>query len=255
MRVEIVLTPAEVALLPQRDLRGTTCVVFDVLRATSTLLTAFAHGARRIHPVRTVEEARELRRTTLPDALLGGERQGTRIDGFDLGNSPLEYTSERVSGRDIVMTTTNGTLALQACAGAAVVHAGALLNLDALAAALNGSASPAQTLFLVCAGTGEHFALEDGLAAAALLSRLEADAPISDAGKLLEHLHQPGRNHPLSTLQASSNGRHLAEIGLAKDVEYCAQVSCLQILATMQSGVLQLVPDDATPVSKPWRES
>ena len=248
MRVEIVLTPAEVALLPQRDLRGATCVVFDVLRATSTLLTAFAHGARRIHPVRTVEEARELRRTGLPDALLGGERQGARIEGFDLGNSPLEYTPDRVRGRDIVMTTTNGTLALQACAGASVVHAGALLNLDALAAALNGAASPPQTLFLVCAGTGEHFALEDGFAAGALLSRLKADAPASDAGKLLDHLLQAGRDDPLGTLRASSNGRHLAEIGLAKDVEYCARISCFNILATMQAGVLQLVPDDGTPV-------
>ena len=244
MRVEIVLTPAEVALLPQRDLRGATCVVFDVLRATSTLLTAFARGARRIYPVRTVEEARELRRTSLPDALLGGERQGRRIDGFDLGNSPLEYTSERVGGRDIVMTTTNGTLALQACAGAATVLAGALLNLDALAAALNGSDSPPRTLFLVCAGTGEHFALEDGLAAAALLSRLRADTPTSDAGKLLEHLHRAGSDNPLGTLQASSNGRHLTEIGLANDVEYCARLSSLATLATMQAGVLQLVPDD-----------
>ena len=248
MRVEIVLTPTEIAGLPHRDLRGATCVVFDVLRATSTLLTAFAHGARRIHPVRTVEAARELRSTHLPDALLGGERQGARIDGFDLGNSPLEYTADRVGGRDIVMTTTNGTRALQACAGADAVHAGALLNLDALAAALNRADPPPRTLLLVCAGTGEHFALEDGWAAAALLARLHADPPASDAGQLLAAWYRAAGDSPLGTLQASRNGRHLAEIGQAGDVEYCAQVARLDVLATMQAGVLQRVATDGTPV-------
>ena len=241
MHVEIVLTPAEIARLPQRDLSGATCVVFDVLRATSTMLTAFARGARRIYPVRTVEEARELRRASPPGALLlGGERNGLRLEGFDLGNSPLEYTADRVSGREIVMTTTNGTVALQACAGAAAVYAGAFLNLDALAAALSAPGSAPQALYLICAGSGEQFALEDGLAAAALLSRLRVSPPVPDAGRLLEALHRTAGADPLGILQSSSNGRRLAEIGLEKDVEYCAQVSCLDTLATMREGVLQL---------------
>ena len=238
MRVEIVLTPAEIALLPQQDLTAATCVVFDVLRATSTMLTALAHGARRIYPVRTVEEARELR-LRLPDALLGGERHGLRLEGFDLGNSPLEYTAGRVAGRDIVMTTTNGTVALQACAGAATVHAGAFLNLAALAAALGSPASAPEVLYLVCAGSGPEFALEDGLAAAALLSRLRPDPPLPDAARLLEALHQADGQDPLRILQSSSNGRRLAEIGLAGDVEYCAQVSRCDVLATMREGILQ----------------
>ena len=246
MHVEIVLTPAEIARLPQQDLREATCVVFDVLRATSTMLTAFAHGARRIHPVRTVEEARERRRENPPGAfLLGGERNGLRIDGFDLGNSPLEYTAERVNGREIVMTTTNGTVALQACAGAAAVHAGAFLNLEALAATLGAPGSTPQVLYLVCAGSGEHFALEDGLAAAALLSRLRPRQPVPDAGRLLEALHRTAGSDPLGILRSSSNGRRLAEIGLGGDVEYCAQVSCLDVLATMREGVLQPARDAA----------
>ena len=241
MRVEIVLTPAEIARLPRQDLTGATCVVFDVLRATSTMLTAFAHGARRIYPVRTVEEALELRRASAPGALLlGGERKGWRIDGFDLGNSPLEYTPDRVNGRDIVMTTTNGTVALQACAGAAAVYAGAFLNLEALAGALNASGSIPQALYLVCAGSGEEFALEDGLAAAALLARLRASPPVADAARLLEALHRSAGDDPLGILRSSSNGRRLVEIGLEGDVEYCARVSCLDTLATMREGVLQL---------------
>ena len=133
MRVEAVLTPAEIALLPRRDLSDATCVVFDVLRATSTILTALFNGATRVYPVGTTAEAFTLRDTRLPAALLGGERGGVRIEGFDLGNSPREYTPEIVSGRDIITTTTNGTVALRACAGARTVFAGALLNLRALA--------------------------------------------------------------------------------------------------------------------------
>ena len=238
MRVEIVLTPAEIALLPQQDLTGATCVVFDVLRATSTMLTALAHGARRIYPVRTVEEAHELC-LHLPAALLGGERHGLRLEGFDLGNSPLEYTAERVADQDIVMTTTNGTVALQACAAAATVYAGAFLNLAALAAALNAPALTPEVLYLVCAGSGSQLALEDGLAAAALLSRLQPSPPLSDAARLLEALHQAVGHDPLGILQSSSNGRRLAEIGLARDVEYCAQVSHCDVVATMRDGILQ----------------
>ena len=251
MHVEIVLTPAEIARLPQRDLRGATCVVFDVLRATSTMLTAFAYGARRIYPVRTIAEARELRRTSLPEALLGGERHGVRIEGFDLGNSPLEYTADQVADQDIVMTTTNGTVALQACAQAAAVYAGAFLNLDALADALGAPGVAPAALFLICAGSGEDFALEDGLAAAALLARLATAGPVPDAGRLLEALHRSAGEHPLSVLQSSSNGRRLAELGLAHDVEYCARVSSLNTLAIMRGGILQSVGNHGSPTGEP----
>ena len=98
MKVEVILTPAEIALTGRGETcSAATCVVFDVLRATSTMLTALAHGARRIYPVSTVAEAWNLKRMKLPDALLGGERNGVRIEGFDLGNSPCEYDAR--SGR------------------------------------------------------------------------------------------------------------------------------------------------------------
>ena len=112
-----------------------------------------------------------------PDALLGGERGGRRIEGFHLGNSPLEYTRETVADRDIIMTTTNGTVALRACAGrGGSASTGAWLNIAAVTdvPARAGSESR-NTLLLVCAGTESRFALEDGLAAGALLlARLQA---------------------------------------------------------------------------------
>ena len=246
MKVEVVLTPAEIALLPQRDLSAATCVVFDVLRATSTILTALFNGARRIYPVLTVEEALGLRDKRSSGALLGGERGGVRIDGFDLGNSPREYTSEAVAGRDIITTTTNGTVALRACEEAQQVLAGAFLNLRALAAFLIAG-DPAH-IVLVCAGTGERFALEDGLAAGALISLLAArreerqpakDLELDDASSAVLALYKRWRDRPLAAMQASENGRRLAEIGLDGDIEWCARESPMDWIAVMREGALE----------------
>ena len=240
MRADVVLTPAEIALLPTRDLSGATCIVFDVLRATSTMLTALSNGARRIFPVASVQEAWDQQRSRLPGALIGGEQGGRRIDGSDLGNSPAEYRRDVVAGRDIVMTTTNGTVALQACAAAAEVYAGALLNLDALCALIRRR--PPERLFLVCAGSGSEFALEDGLAAGALLARLSPSGSRGDACRLVETLHQTVGADFGTALQTSSNGRHLADIGLAADVAYCAQDSSIRIVGELRAGALETVP-------------
>src|SRR5690606_10902414 len=146
-------------------------------RATSSMITGLEHGAAEIHPVRTVEEALALR-ASLPDALLGGERHGDRIDGFDLGNSPLEYLE--VAGRRIITTTTNGTIALCACLGAQRVLVAALLNLAALVMEIR-RAQP-EHLMLVCAGTFADFALEDAFGAGLLL-RMLGQAELTDAAQ------------------------------------------------------------------------
>jgi len=107
--------------IPQGSVAGGIAVVIDVLRASTTIITALAHGAAGVRPALTTEQARELAAGSGagPAMLLGGERGGLRIDGFDLGNSPLEYAPARVAGRRIVITTTNGTAALDACGAAA----------------------------------------------------------------------------------------------------------------------------------------
>lgn len=240
MRVETILTPAEIAVLPARDLGDAVCVVFDVLRATSTILTALANGARRIYPVQTVQEARRLQRDHLPAALLGGERGGVRIEGFQLGNSPREYAREMVAGRDIITTTTNGTVALRACLGAKEVLAGAWLNLDALAAFLLGGGRDIRRLLLVCAGTGDRFALEDGLAAGALLARLAAREPaMDDASQLVLSFHQALGAEPLQAMQKAENGRKLLQIGLGADVEWCAHSTAVSWIGKMQGEALE----------------
>jgi 2-phosphosulfolactate phosphatase len=235
MHIDAALTPADIALLPQRDLSGTTCVVFDVLRATSSMITGLASGATEIHPVCTIDEARALK-LQLPDAVLGGERNGDLIPGFDVGNSPSEYTA--LAGRRIITTTTNGTVALRACEGAERVLVAAILNLGAVAAALRAQAP--KKVLLVCAGTFETFALEDGYAAGLLIGELDP-VIVTDAARTLERL-AVGYPDPLSALRSARNGQALAASGRAADVEWCAQLSWYKVVGQMTAAVIRPLP-------------
>ena len=232
MIIDAALTPADIACLPARDLGATTCIVFDILRATSSMVTALAHGAAEIHPVTTIEEARELRKR-MPDAILAGERHGERIDGFDVGNNPFEYTG--FAGRRIISTTTNGTVALRACAGAQRVLAGALLNLAAIRDEI-GRLNPG-ALLLVCAGTFETFALEDAIAAGLLAQEFQ-DADLTDAAQAAVACAR-SFSTPLEALLASRNGRALAARGWRDQIEWCAQVSRFGAIGAMSGAIIR----------------
>lgn len=235
MKIDVVLNPAEIALLPGRDLSATTCVVFDVLRATSSMVTALAHGVAEIHPVRTIEEALALKER-MPDAVLGGERHGNLIPGFDVGNSPAEYVG--LAGRRVISTTTNGTVALRACEHAARVLVGAVLNLSALVAELR--ARPPERLLLVCAGTFADFALEDACGAGLLIADFP-EATLTDSAQAA--LAMAARfPDPLVALRRAKNGRALAAAGRDADVEWCAQRSRYKVVGAMESAVIRPLP-------------
>ena len=150
---------------------GGIAIVIDVLRASTTITTALANGATGIWPACTIQEARSVALATGPDTLLGGERGGRPVDGFDAGNSPLEYSRARVAGHPIVLTTTNGTLALHACRDAFEVIVGAIINRSVVATLARSLAVANKTcdIHLVCAGTDGEVTEEDVLAAGAIL--------------------------------------------------------------------------------------
>jgi 2-phosphosulfolactate phosphatase len=236
MLIDVALNPAEIARLPERDLSETTCVVFDILRATSSMVTALANGAEAIYPVRTIEEAFQTRERLAPLAvLLGGERLGELIAGFDVGNSPLEYR-ENVAGRTIVSTTTNGTIALRVCENAQCVLVGALLNLEALAEEIQRS-QPAR-LLIVCAGTFDDFALEDACAAGWLIAALGKGHQLTDAAYAALGITKLFAA-PLDALQAATNGRVLLSKNRGAELEWCAQVSTVSIVGRMESAVIR----------------
>ena len=234
MHLDAILSPAELPALTRRDLRLTACVVFDILRATSTFVTALHHGAEAIIPVSEISEAVALRRRH-PDFLLAGERDGLKIGAaqsggvdFDLGNSPREFTPATVRGKTIVSTTTNGTRALRACSGARAVLAGSFLNLAATADYLQRLV-PAEIL-LICAGTGQGLALEDVLAAGALAEQLPGSH--TDAVLIASKLYAGAKTNLADALAGSQNGSRLGSIpALRDDVAICAQTDTLPLVA------------------------
>jgi 2-phosphosulfolactate phosphatase len=239
--LEVLFTPAEFAALPKRDLSQTVCVVFDVLRATSSMVTALENGAAAILPVSEISEALALREQRC-DLLLAGERNGLRIGrdltgglDFDLANSPREFTAEKVRGKTIVMTTTNGTRALRACLGASAVFVGSFLNLNALAAAIQ-TIRPAR-LLVICAGTHEEASYEDALAAGALCDLIWdnwARAHVADSAQMARQLFCGIRGDLVAAIGRSWNARRLLSIPeLAEDVPYCLNVNATQVVAVL----------------------
>jgi 2-phosphosulfolactate phosphatase len=245
MKIEVILTPAELPALAGRDLRETACMVFDVLRATSTFVTALHNGAKAIIPVGEISEALAIRQKQ-PGILLGGERNGLRISAhgidFDLGNSPREYTPEKVRGKTIVSTTTNGTRALRACAGSKMVLAASFLNLGATAKFIQ--VKHFKNVLLVCAGTGENRANEDVLAAGLLceiLSGGKTAGTLSNSAEIARRAYAQVKSDLAAAVCNSENGRRLLAIPeLRDDVAFCLQRDTHPLIARMEpDGAIQ----------------
>jgi 2-phosphosulfolactate phosphatase len=230
-KLEVILSPTEFADLATRDLGQATCVVFDILRATTSMITALSAGAAAIIPVANIPEALAIR-DERPEVLLAGERNGLRIRAeqtgtidFDLGNSPREFTTERVQGRTIVMTTTNGTRALRACENARAVLIGSFLNLRATINWLRETTP--EHVILVCGGTYEEPALEDTLAAGAVCERiwpLYAAGHVADSAEIARRLYPLLQANLLDAMKHARNGRRLlAHPELKDDVWLCVQ--------------------------------
>lgn len=240
-RLEVVFSPVEFAALRERDLSQTVCVVFDVLRATTSMVTALANGAEAIIPVEEISEALAIRQQR-PDVLLAGEREGLRIRGnltggveFDLGNSPREFTAEKVHGRTIVMSTTNGTRALRACAGAQAVLIGSFLNLRANYMWLVEQRPT--NLILVCSGTFDEPALEDILAAGAVCERvwpIYGGGHISDSAEVARRIYPLMQYDLLGAMKHSRNGRRLlSNPELRSDVWFSVQRETVSFIAEL----------------------
>ena len=226
--IDVVFTPD---LLPFSDLTGKTVVVTDILRATTTITFAVANGATAITPVLTPEDAFRLA-ADQPNTLIGGERGGLKVDGFDLGNSPREYTQAVVSDRQIVLTTTNGTRTLQACRAADRVLVGSFLNLRAI---VNRLAQVEGELVLACSGREGGFCTEDTVFAGACVSAL-GETQMTDAAEIAKILYQTHRGDLLGMLRNCYHGRSLANIGLEQDLDFCAQIDAVDVLPYLVDG-------------------
>ena len=233
MRVRVRFTVSE---LDPAELAGATAVVIDVLRATSSVTAALAAGARGVYPAGSTEEALRLVQSLgRDDTLLCGERKGTRIEGYDLGNSPGEFTPAVVGDKRVIMDTTNGTPALLAVAEADRVVTACFANLSAVAAALQES----EDVLVVCAGREGSFGLEDAVCAGALVSALGGPGRHAfDDGARAAYVLASRWRVDAEFLGGTAAGRALAELGLDADVRWCAQRDVVDLVPEMRDRVV-----------------
>jgi len=208
----------DVAFTPQEEVSAPLAIVVDVLRATSTIAQALASGYERVLCAGEIDEARELRRT-VPESLLGGEREARRIEGFDVGASPREFLD--APARTLILSTTNGTRAiLTAAAHADEVVLGSLLNLDAI---VRHAARRGGDVAVVCAGFKGAFALDDAYCAGRIVQLFDGER--SDAAIAAELV---ARAFP--TALAGLNARTYGPPGLEEDIAFCARESVLDVV-------------------------
>ena len=218
------------------DYNGKIAVVIDVLRATSVITTALDHGARSVVAVKTVEEAEQIYTSYREGtALRGGERNAVKITGFDLGNSPLEYKSEVVSGKDIILTTTNGTNAINNVGRAEMVLLACFRNMSAVA---NCLLHRDKDLVIVCSGTEGRFSLDDGLCAGMLINMLRAksETDCDDLAILLERDYTAHAHNLFGSLVECAHFRRLFTLGFYDDLRFCLQTNCVQTIPIVENG-------------------
>ncbi|MFI5136634.1 MAG: 2-phosphosulfolactate phosphatase [Sphingobacteriales bacterium] len=216
--LHVCLSPA---LIPLYQVEDYTVVIIDIFRATSSICYGIENGAEAIIPVSQVEECAAYREKGL-DYLLAAERDGKVVEGFDFGNSPFSYTTEKVGGKTVVLTTTNGTHALHLSRSAKQIVIGSFLNLTALC---NWLKAQDENILLVCAGWKNNFNLEDTLFAGAVIEQLKAfEFKLDDAAIASNDLFQSGKEDINQYLKKTSHSERLKQLGIEKDIEFCLQI-------------------------------
>ena len=241
MKIDVHFEPAA----PLPDLTGSTVVVIDVLRSTSSMVEALVNGAQGVYPAPSTEEAIKLASSLgREDTILCGESRGLMIEGFDLGNSPREFSAEKVAGKRLVMSTTNGTPAFFLVGDAVRVLACSFMNLSAVAA----SAMEAESIVVVCAGMMGLFSLDDAVCAGALVQRIRtaagSEVKLNDAAMGAVEMALTFRVNA-QFLAATSTGQRLIEIGFREDLEVCAEIDRHSVVPEMDDRVIRLPSLDA----------
>lgn len=214
-------------------------VVIDVLRATSVICTGLYHGAKAFIPVETVDEAQNIKSD---DKLLAGERKGFKIDGFDLGNSPLEYTADIVKDKTIILTTTNGTRAIKNSTHPHELIIGSFLNLNTICEYIQ---QQERDVCLVCAGTVNKFSLDDALCAGniiSVLTTIDVTIQLTDVAFAHKTLYESVANKDLHTVlkEGCKHYSYLKQNGFSADLDYCLRRNACPVLPKLIGDKIQL---------------
>ncbi|MCU0453677.1 MAG: 2-phosphosulfolactate phosphatase [Bacteroidetes bacterium] len=253
MRIEVSFNAAQ---LDELQLRDKNVVVIDVLRASTTVAVALANGAREIIPVATIESAVKISGSLFGEVTLrGGERNGRMIEGFNLGNSPAEYTDATVRGKSIIFCTTNGSVAMAKSRYARRLFVGSFVNLSAIVDAM---LEDGEDYVLLCAGKPSglrSFSIEDAVCAGMMIQKLiqakKFPLDLPDASRAAATLYKGLGRSLLKLLKLSDHGQYLAEIGFAADLKLCAAVDSVPVVPVQQGTVIKLRKPEERPVAEP----
>lgn len=237
MRVQLYLTAGP---LHKVDFDKKTVVVIDVLRSSTSICTMLRAGAKGVIPTGGPGEAGELwGKLGQENTVLAGERESTKIENFQLGNSPLEFTREAVSGKNVILCTTNGTGVFARVAKAGYIISGALVNVSEVAAAVAQAGNDA---VIVCAGHEGGFSIEDTLCGGMVIDLLKSvhhcEVQLNDPASLALLLYEANRSHLKEAIARGEHGRGLTEKGFGRDVEIAAEVDSRPVLPVMRDGRL-----------------
>jgi 2-phosphosulfolactate phosphatase len=235
--------------LDELQLRDKNVVVIDVLRSSTTVAAALANGAREIIPVASIESAVKISGSLFGDVTLrGGERNGKMIQGFNLGNSPLEYTESAVKGKSIIFCTTNGTVAMSRCRYARNMVVGSFVNLTTVVEFLK---TLDDDVLLVCAGkagTPSGFSLEDTVCAGMIIDRMmneeSGTVQLTDSSLAAHALHKRFARSLHKMLKESDHGRYLIGIGFKDDIKVCSVIDSIPVLPILTGTSVKLKKDD-----------
>lgn len=246
MKIDLNFSQSHVDELQLRDKH---VVVIDVLRSSTTVIAALQNGAREVIPVASIESAVKVSGSLFGDVTLrGGERNGKMIQGFNLGNSPLEYTELMVRGKSIIFCTTNGSVAMAKCRYARSMAVGAFVNMSALIEYIRGLN---MDVLLLCAGrppaTGA-FSLEDSVCTGMIVHSLlnhqaGGDVVLTDASQAALSLYKSFGRSVKKMLKNTDHGKYLIEIGFSKDIDFCAEVDAIPIVPVLSGTVIKLRKD------------
>ena len=241
IRITVYFTPFH---LDEMQLKDKNVVVIDVLRAGTSIAMALKNGAKEIIPVNNVENAVKISGSLFGGVTLrAGERNSRMIEGFNLGNSPLEYTEEIVKGKTIILLTTNGSVAVVKGKHAKYLIVTGFVNMTA---AVGSLVDLSEDFTIVCAGQENHFSIEDAVCAGRIINRFEksvkADILLNDAGLTSTMLDKSFGKSILKMLKDSEHGKYLAEIGYSNDLKICSELDSIDVLPCLIGNVIKIQP-------------
>lgn len=212
-------------------------VIIDIFRASSAICTAFQYGVKRIIPVSSVDEAKEYQAKGM---IAAAERHGEIVEGFDIGNSPFSYMNSALKGREVVLTTTNGTKAIERAKAADHIIVGSFLNIDAVCRYLERMN---KDVILLCAGWRDRYNMEDSLFAGAVINRLKHNPifkGLADSSLAADHLYGLAKDDLKGFLENTSHRNRLTRLNLDEDIAYCLQENTMDLVPFYRGNALMI---------------